>query len=195
MRPIWATKSLDKRLTARVLQSCVFSGLIYGLHTIYFSAEWEHKLNAMQLRCLRRALGIQATYAAKLTGAVAVTNTEVAEVAEVVPLSVQVQRQRWKLLGHVLRRGGDDPMRAATYDRFGQPKCLAGTARWGRSRASWSEEVLTEVEEEMRRQGLLRGLGTGSGNINCAIAEAAQDRAAWAGWVGRWYNERDWTDF
>ena len=106
LRPIWATKSLPRKLAARVLRSCVFSGLIYGLHTMYFSTSWEHKLDALQIRCLRRAMGIRSTYAAKLIGIEAVTNREVAEIAGAVPLSQEIQKYRYRLLGHVLRRGG-----------------------------------------------------------------------------------------
>ena len=130
LKPIWATKSLPVKLTARVLRSCVFSGLIYGLHTMYFGRSWEHKLDALQIGCLRRALGIKSTYAAKLIGMEAVSNREVAEAAGAVPLSLEIQKFRYRLLGHVLRRG-DDPSRATTYDRLGQPKVLSGKTSGG----------------------------------------------------------------
>ena len=81
LRPILAAKALPKQLVARVLRSCVFSGLIYGLHTLYYSTGWEHKLDAMQIRCLGRALGTKSTYAVNLIGIHAVTNQDVAEIA------------------------------------------------------------------------------------------------------------------
>ena len=91
LRPIWATRSLPKLLAARVLRSCVFSGLLYGLHTMHFGRSWESKLDAMQIGCLRRALGIRSTCAAKIIGAEPVTNRQVARLAGATPIGKEIQ--------------------------------------------------------------------------------------------------------
>ena len=46
LRPSWASRSLDKRLAVRVLRSCVFSTLLYGLHTLFCSKGLERKIDA-----------------------------------------------------------------------------------------------------------------------------------------------------
>ena len=197
LKPIWSAKSLTKQLTARVLRSCVFSGLIYGLHTLYFNQEghWAHKLDAMQIRCLRRALGIRTTYAAKLVGGDTVTNQQVAEIAKAVPLTAEVQKMRFQLLGHVMRMDGDNPARAVTYDRFGYPRRIGGKGRIGRCRVAWSERVLADAAEEMRSQGLLRGARHLEGEVSGQIAAKAQDRDAWRKWIRVWYKKQGWWSY
>ena len=70
-------------------------------------------------------------YASQLIGAEAVPHYEVARQTGANPLSAELTKMRYQLLGHILRREGSDPARAASYDRFGQPKALSGTGRWG----------------------------------------------------------------
>ena len=129
LRPIWATKSLEAKVAVRVLRSCVFSSLIYGLHTMVFTNSQEKRIDGMQIRCIRRALGIKSTYADKLLGREATSNREVTELVDAKPLSAGIRKMRYQMLGHVLRREGSDPLRAVSYDRLGQPKSLSGTRR------------------------------------------------------------------
>ena len=132
LRPIWATKSLGRDLAIRVLRSSVLSALVYGLHTLYYSQGLEQMLTALQSKAARRALGIRSTYASTRIGEEPFTNTQVAEDAGMVPLSAEVSKKRHQLLCHILRRGGGNPARAATYDRFAQPKTLPGGQQMGR---------------------------------------------------------------
>ena len=166
LRPIWATRSLPKQLTIRILRSCVFSGLLYGLHTTWLSQINAQRIDALQLKCLRRALGIRSTYASKVVGEEAVTNREVARRAGEIPLSTQVQRMQYKLLGHVLRQEGSNPMRAISYDRLGQPRKLGGKNAQSKSRTSWTDwvmssaarEITLQQEEERNRLGARRSV-------------------------------------
>ena len=195
LRPIWASGTLTKKLAAKVLRSCVFSAMIYGLHTLYFGQAWERRLDAMQIRCLRRALGIKTTYASKIAGLTAYTNQYVAEVAKEIPISLEVQRNRYKLLGHTLRRDGGDAGRAVTYDRFARPRELSGKNRWGTSRKKWATEVLKSATTELQTQGLLRGARPLGAQGSQEVARIAQDREAWKGWVTRWYTSHSWRNF
>ena len=197
LKPIWASRALDRGLAIRVLRSCVFSGLLYGLHTVYLTQGLSRRIDAFQIKCLRRALGIRPTYASKLLGEEAVLNQEVACLTKATPLSADLTKMRYQLLGHVLRRGGNDPLRATTYDRFGQPKTLAGTARWGGRRKGWAEEVLNEAMSELKAQGhLVPPRGGGPVGHDCArTATLAQDRVVWREWTQTWYKGRSWRDF
>ena len=91
--------------------------------------------------------------------------------------------------------GGDDPSRATTFDRLGQPKVLSGKNRWGKTRSAWAGKVLEEAEEETSRQGLLRSAQAPAGNVHRKLASLAQDRAAWSAWVNRWYASKGWWSY
>ena len=196
LRPIWATKSLERKVALTVLRSCVFSALLYGLHTLYCPKSLENKLDAFQIKCVRRALGIRTTYASKLLGEEPVTNYEVATRAGVKPLSIELRKMRYQLLGHILRRGGDDPARAATYDRYAQVKALSGTNRWGGTRKHWATEVMKEAAGELEAQRWLAPPGRGGavGHVNARVASVALNREAWQQWIKVWYKSGAWMD-
>jgi len=78
LRPIWRCGSLERKLAVRVLTQCVFAALLYGLHALFYNRTWEKRVNALQVRCLRRAMRIPTTYAAKRFGGEAIPNREVA---------------------------------------------------------------------------------------------------------------------
>ena len=62
LKPLWASKALGKDLSIRVLRSCVFSALVYGLHTAYLAGGQNRRLDVAHIRCARWALGIRSTY-------------------------------------------------------------------------------------------------------------------------------------
>ena len=79
LRPSWATKPLPKLLAARVFRSCVFSGLIYCLHTVHFEDTWANRIDALHIRCLRMALGIRTAYASNVIGEAHARHREVCQ--------------------------------------------------------------------------------------------------------------------
>jgi len=194
LRPVWSVRGFDRDLAVRVFNQCVVSGMLYGLHTLHLTPEWERRLDAAQIRCLRRILGIRSTYASTLIGEVPVPNQEVARLAQAKPASVQVQRARFKLLGHLLRRPGDDPQRASTFDRFGFPRVLGGANRVGAPRKLWSKETVTAAAAAW----VTVSGGTGAGGRTPGpkkLAALAADRGAWRRWVEGWFKDRGWEDF
>ena len=196
LKPLWGTSTLGQKLALRVLRSCVFSALTYGLHTIFMTPVQERKLDAAQMRFVRWATRTRATYGAKLIGTEAVTNRQLAEKTGQKPLSKEVERSRYRLLGHVLRRDGADTMRAVTYDRFGQPKVLSGGARIGVARKSWAVEVMKGATDILRSQGRLSRAGAApTGHEYAQVTALAQHREAWSSWVDQWFRELDWRDF
>jgi len=114
---------------------------------MHLTQVWEQKLDSVHMKCLRRVLKIRPTHVAKRLGTEPVTNQQVARIAGAKPLSCHVARARVRLLGHALRRGGADPMRAVCYDRFGNPKHLGG-GKMGRG-----------PEENVANRGGERGRG------------------------------------
>ena len=157
----------------------MFSTFVYGLPTIYYGETWARTLDAMHIRCIRRALGIRSTYAAKLMGEEPVTDRHIAQLTKVTPMINDIQLQRYRLLGHALRREVTDPSRSTTYNKFGQPKAHSGRRRWGRSREAWADHVLKEAASEMQTQGLLRSARDLAGREYRQIAAIAQNRGDW----------------
>ena len=74
---------------------------------------------------------------------------------------------------------------------------MAGRARMGRARLSWTEQVMESAVGEVRRQGLMQPVRGVEGNPNYRIVALAQDRAAWVKWVDNlrkatgWWSLRD----
>ena len=198
LKPIWGAKCISREMAIRVLRSCVFSALVYSMHTLALPTGTEDRLNALQARCLRRVLRIRPTYGSKLIGEPAITNREVAKRAGAVPLSAELEKKRYQLLGHVLRRDGTDPARAATYDRLAQPKTLGGTNRHGGMRKCWAPAVIESAANEAQAQGLLgppRPGGGPSGHPYAKLAALAQTREQWSAWINVWYKKQDWQQF
>ena len=199
LRPIWAASNLTRVQALRVLKSCVFSALLYGLHTLYLTEGLERRLDALQVRCLRRAMGIRSTYASKLIGEEPLTNQKVAQIAQARPLSAELTKMRYQLLGHVLRRTGDDYMRAVSYDRFGQPMTLGGVNRHGGMRKCWAPEVMASAVQVLKEQGAIhpdsRNIQSGPGHPYAKVTHLAQDRTGWQAWVNRWYENQGWWNY
>jgi len=159
LRPIWAAGSLTRKLAVQVVAQCVCSGRMYGLQTMMWGVTADRRLDAAQIRILRMVLRIRTTYASTLLGENPVSNKEVGERAGVLPLSAQVQASRFKLLGHILRKDGADPMRSVAFDRFGNPRALGGVNRVGAPRIKWSEDMARRTEQAVPELGGPRGGG------------------------------------
>jgi len=195
LKPLWKVRSLDKDLALRVLNQCAYSGLTYCLHTMVFHAGWARRIDSAQVRMARRALGIRTTYASRLLGEAPITNQEVARRASLKPLSCAITRARLKLLGHVLRRSAEDPVRAVVFDRRGHPRVLGGTARRGPPKIKWGADMLRTAEAMLKDAGILQTVNGGRGHPHSRIAMVAQDRVMWKGFVEKWFAARSWRDF
>ena len=90
----------------------------------------EDKLNIFQRRCLRKILRI--FWPMKLR------NEELYTKARTIPVSEQILKRRWRLIGHVLRRDTSDNARVAlTWTPEGRRKK-------GRPRVTWRRTVEAE---------------------------------------------------
>eukprot|EP00969_Alexandrium_andersonii_P167244 7392749-Alexandrium_andersonii.AAC.1 len=89
------------------------------------------RFDAKHARCIRRILGIQSTYAAKLLGVRPVTNLEVLEKSPFPPARILIRRLQAKYMGHLLRRPQDDPIRNLVFDRHLGARTLGGPDRAG----------------------------------------------------------------
>ena len=192
LRPVWSTRALGPKLCVMVVNQCIMAKVEYGLHTMWLTRTQEQKLEAFQIKCLRKVLRIRTTYASKQMGEEPVTNQEVARRAAERPLSAKVQLKRLQLLGHVLRQDGRDPMRAAAFDRFGHPRELGGAGRVGGVRSEWTEETMKVAAAAMLGEA---GRGKVSTVTSGRVAALAQNRDGWSRAIKAWYKKHDWSSF
>eukprot|EP00969_Alexandrium_andersonii_P296649 13108664-Alexandrium_andersonii.AAC.1 len=59
-----------------IYRACVLSRLLYGVAVSWFREGLLRRFDAKHARCVRRILGVQSTYAAKLLGCTPVSNKE-----------------------------------------------------------------------------------------------------------------------
>ena len=173
------SKVKDVACKLRMLDACVISKLIYSLHTMHYHATWENRVEAFYGRALRRTLRIRSTYASEVLGlGDTVRNDEVYQRAGVGELATRVNRHRLALLGHLLRRDGDDYGRAVTLDRFAQPRVLGGPNRVGQPREKWSEQVMGMALRCVNDTDPYRALEV-RGHPNARVSVLAQGRGWW----------------
>ena len=93
----------------------------------------ENKINVFQSRCLR--------WIFKICWQERLTNKEVLKMAEIENLSEDVQRRRWKFIGHIMRKEPNNDCRTA----------LTWAPEWwqkqGRPRTTWRRMVEREKEK------------------------------------------------
>ena len=136
----------------RIFSSNVISVLLYGCSTWKMTEADEHKLDVFVHTCLRRIL--------KIYWPTRISNEEVQRIAGVQKVSQQVRLRRWRYLGHILRKSGDDDQRIAL--RWTPP----GRRNRGRPKETWRRTV------ERERQAI--GLTSWD-----EAAAAAHDRHRW----------------
>jgi hypothetical protein len=151
LMPVWRARSLSLKTKLRIFASNVMSVLLYGCETWKMSESIKHRLQVFVNRCLRRILGI--FWPEKIS------NRELWARTGQRPVAEEIQRRKWRWIGHVARRGEDDIARRAL---MWNPQ---GARRRGRPRGTWRGTCEREMEQ-----------------IGCTWRELlalAQDRQAW----------------
>ena len=157
METQWEIHSCKKtncphKFKLNVFDAVIRSKLVYGLETIHLSDAILSKLDAFQLKGIRKILNIQTTYMNRAN-----TNARVFERASTIanpkskpnknirPFSHYVQTRQESLLKHVVRSTNDDPLRQCTLE-FNRPtpfKVLK--RRIGRPRLNWTSEAYKRI--------------------------------------------------
>ena len=137
--------------------SLVVSKGIWGLHVLSALPTDSAYLEYIHVRCLRRILGISATYISKVSNAAvrkqaATVMTEKSPIPE--PLQCRVRRNQMKLLGHILRRPYNHPDRLCIFEPTDnlEPRTAPETnRRRGRPRTAWTETIVPTIERLLNR--------------------------------------------
>ena len=156
MRPIWKSSTFSMQTKLRLYRSNVRSVLLYAAETWRTTRQIESKLRGFEGRCLRRILGIWWEQR--------VTNKEIQTRTGINCIVEEVQRRRWKWLGHILRM---DKKRHPLIALHWNPQGQRGR---GRPRGTWRTTVDSERIEAGKTWNELKWL--------------AQDRVEWRCFVG-----------
>ena len=133
---IWAHAKIIKHRKQQIFQACVVTKLLYGLSSCWLLQADRSKLDAFYIRCLRRIHRIPHPMLSHIS------NQDVLQAAEVVPLSVQLFQQQLQLYGRLYREGADSLVRQIALEDDGcTPKQWQVRRRVGRPRLQWSSSV------------------------------------------------------
>ena len=148
---VWNSSSVTRKTKIRLYKTLVKPVLMYGCETWKMNEGDAKKIDVFQNRCLRRIM--------KIKWQDKVTNKELLERANVVKLSEEVRRRRWRFIGHILRQQPDnDCVTALTWTpegkrKIGRPKTTwRRTVEKERSRAGWKSwgEVRAKAQDRNR---------------------------------------------
>ena len=106
---IWKHAKIPMIKKVRIFQSCVVSGLMYCLHTLWLNKAELRKLDAFQARCLRKVAGIAHSFISR------VSNDAVLAHCSCQKLSSQLACQQLVFLGKVARMPDDSAVRRCVF--------------------------------------------------------------------------------
>ena len=105
---------------------------------------WWTKIDAFQLRCLRKILGLASTFIdrrntnqAELKKCTDIVSTHRKDHKQISLFSEYYLHRKTKLLGHVLRAPEDDPLRQVSFEPNSGNRVDYGKLRCGRPKQNW----------------------------------------------------------
>ena len=120
--PYWKATGASQKWQIIVYDAVIRSKLLYGLETVQLTDAMYKKINAFQIRGLRKILKMGTTFINRANSNKAVYDkaTRVAYPREgdqrvVLPFSEYHKKKKAKLLGHILRTDEDDPLRQVSF--------------------------------------------------------------------------------
>ena len=134
---VWSHCQISRLKKVKLFQACIVSRLVYGLAVACLNAADRRRLDGFQAGCLRKILGIPASYISR------VPNTSVPASAGQLCLSKQILKQQMIYVGKLARRSADDPVRSCILKPGSiDLRELPGRRRVGRPRNTWAAPVL-----------------------------------------------------
>ena len=133
LKKIWSSKSITRRTKIKLYKTLVVPVLLYGCETWKMNKGDDKEIDVFQNKCLRKILKVQWKDH--------VSTEELLKRAEMEPLSQEVMRRRWKMIGHILRKDKNcDEGIALTW-------APEGRRRRGRPKTTWRRTVERERME------------------------------------------------
>ena len=128
LRKTWKSKNIDIKTKMRILDACVMSTLTYACESWTLKAEDRRKLNAFEMNCYRRLMGI--SWREK------VTNEDIRTALKRKKTIVErVQERKLQLFGHICRMKDDRLIKTVMFGR------AEGKRKRGRQRRRWLDDI------------------------------------------------------
>ena len=154
----WKTTVCSNRWKLQVYDAILTNKLLYGLETVHLTQTQQKKVNAFQLRGLRKILGLSTTFVNRSNANEHVSQKANEEIGHTpgtpskIKLFSDLQKKwRVKLAGHVLRSNNSDPLKRVSYERNPAVNYNVGKRRVGGPRPQWLLYTSRYVWEKIER--------------------------------------------
>lgn len=150
LKLFWNKAKTTKKWKLQVYDAIIRSKLLYGLECVQLTPAEQARIDAFQMKGIRRLMNIPPTHIDRTY-----TNEIVWELASIEagkPLwrfTDMWLKQKLKLLGHVIRSGENDPMYQVTFEPGTRLPKMARFLRAGRPRAQWITQTMSEALDEI----------------------------------------------
>ena len=133
LRSTWRSRNISQKTKIQFFKSNVLSTLLHGAESWKMTKTIGHKLEVFQNRCLRRIL--------RIFWLNTISNYQLRRITKTEPITKQVQRKRWKWIGHVLR------MAPTALPRVALRWTPDGHRKRGRPKETWWRTVEREMKD------------------------------------------------
>ena len=146
LKLFWNKADTTKKWKIQVFDSVIRSKLAYGLECLQLNEVERNRIDAFQMKCIRRILKIPPTFIDREW-----TNDKVQEAASmeygapVYKFSEYYQKQKFKLLGHIIRLPENDPIKQVTFTKGTTMPRKSEVYRRGKPRGQWAYETMKEA--------------------------------------------------
>ena len=144
-------RSTGRALKLKVWQAIVKAQLVYGAETWCMTRRMRLRVDSFGLRWLRRITGMLPVWVQKYDAIRYPPNAEVLAAAKVPKMSDQIDAQRLRFLGHVLRRSPEDAVKRSFHDSCPIP---------GRPGFALVNTLKSQLHELMTEAALSEGAAT-----------------------------------
>jgi len=164
MQDYWKASEASTKWKILIHDAVLKSKLLYGLETTQLTQKCLKRIDAFQIRGLRKILNLKHTHwdrsatnkriLSLATEATYRTGTEAQlqrnKDKEVQKFSTTYKRRKEKLLGHIIRTGNDDPLRQVTLQCSKARPVNYGKKRSGHPREKWTQNTMTRLWKQHR---------------------------------------------
>ena len=152
MQSFWSKSNCPTKFKLDVFDAVIRSKLVYGLDVVQLPQSLLNKLDAFQLKGLRKILKLNTTFINRGN-----TNKHVFELANnaknpkeipgkhIKPFSEYISNKQENLLKHTIRASGSCPLRQCTLEPGTAIPHLSGNRRVGRPRDKWADTILRDM--------------------------------------------------
>ena len=149
LKIFWQKAQTDIKWKLQVLDAIIRSKLLYGIECIQLTQADQDRIDAYQMKGIRRILNIPPTSIDRAwTNRAALEKATEEAGKPIKSFSSSWRKQKFKLLGHLLRAEVTDPLHQVTFEGDTKFPRLAIRRRAGRPRDNWLVNTMKEAYKE-----------------------------------------------